>query len=60
MQSFNVLVAWSISINKPLIITKAPYNPILGETRHVSCGNLNVLLEQVGYSVMNQFLAFEN
>ncbi|PNX56971.1 oxysterol-binding protein-related protein 4B-like, partial [Trifolium pratense] len=27
----------------------APYNPILGETHHVSKGNLNVLLEQVSH-----------
>ena len=32
---------------RPVIFGVAPYNPILGETHHVSRGNLNVLLEQV-------------
>jgi hypothetical protein len=48
-ERFNAVVAWSISTTRPLIVGKAPYNPILGETHHVSCGNLNVLLEQVSH-----------
>ncbi|KAK7281164.1 hypothetical protein RIF29_08900 [Crotalaria pallida] len=43
------VVAWSISTTRPLIFGVAPYNPILGETHHVSKGNLNVLLEQVSH-----------
>lgn len=30
-----------------MIFGQAPFNPILGETHHVSKGSLNVLLEQV-------------
>lgn len=48
-ERFNAVVAWSISTTRPLIVGKAPYNPILGETHHVSCGSLNVLLEQVSH-----------
>jgi hypothetical protein len=39
-----VVVAWSISTTRPTIFGFAPYNPVLGETQHVStsgCG-LNV------------------
>lgn len=43
------VVAWSISTNRPLMFGLAPYNPVLGETHHVSRGNLNVLLEQVSH-----------
>ncbi|KAJ1378221.1 Oxysterol-binding protein [Sesbania bispinosa] len=43
------VVAWSISTTRPAIFGVAPYNPILGETHHVSKGNLNVLLEQVSH-----------
>ncbi|GLJ25060.1 hypothetical protein SUGI_0479500 [Cryptomeria japonica] len=49
LERFNSVVAWSISITRPPIFGKAPYNPILGETHHVSSGNLNVLLEQVSH-----------
>ncbi|XP_020988538.2 oxysterol-binding protein-related protein 4C [Arachis duranensis] len=41
------VVAWYISTKRPTIFGVVPYNPILGETHHVSKGNLNVLLEQV-------------
>lgn len=41
------VVGWSISTTRPLIFGVFPYNPILGETHHVSRGTLNVLLEQV-------------
>lgn len=40
-------MAWSISTLRPMTFGVAPYNPILGETHHVSSGTLNVLLEQV-------------
>ncbi|KAK7265226.1 hypothetical protein RJT34_32842 [Clitoria ternatea] len=40
------VVAWSISTIRPLRFGVAPYNPTLGETHHVSVGNLNILLEQ--------------
>ncbi|CAO2841784.1 unnamed protein product [Amaranthus hypochondriacus] len=43
------VVAWSISSLRPLMFGVAPYNPILGETHHVSRGTLNVLLEQVSH-----------
>ncbi|XP_059460467.1 oxysterol-binding protein-related protein 4B-like isoform X2 [Corylus avellana] len=46
---FIAVVAWSISTVRPLVFGVAPYNPILGETHHVSSGNLNVLLEQVSH-----------
>jgi len=41
------VVAWSISTTRPSSFGVAPYTPTLGETHHVSKGNLNVLLEQV-------------
>ena len=44
---FTSVVAWSISTLRPPIFGVAPYNPILGETHHVSRATLNVLLEQV-------------
>ncbi|KAH1041678.1 hypothetical protein AAZX31_09G056600 [Glycine max] len=43
------VVAWSISTTRPAIFGVAPYNPTLGETHHVSKGNLNVLLEQASH-----------
>ncbi|KAL9325940.1 hypothetical protein ACSQ67_006585 [Phaseolus vulgaris] len=43
------VVAWTISAVRPLWFGVAPYNPTLGETHHVSKGNLNVLLEQVSH-----------
>lgn len=48
------VVAWSISTTRPPIFGFAPYNPVLGETHHVSTtsscgGGLNVLLEQVSH-----------
>ncbi|XP_057828132.2 oxysterol-binding protein-related protein 4B-like [Cryptomeria japonica] len=49
LERFNSVVAWSISTTRLPIFRKAPYNPILGETRHVSSWNLNVLLEQVSH-----------
>lgn len=49
MDRFISVVAWSISTVRPLWFGVAPYNPTLGETHHVSKGNLNVLLEQVSH-----------
>ncbi|KAK2969251.1 hypothetical protein RJ640_003485, partial [Escallonia rubra] len=46
---FTSVVAWSISTLRPLAFGVAPYNPILGETHHVSRGALNVLVEQVSH-----------
>jgi len=52
------VVAWTISAVRPLWFGVAPYNPTLGETHHVSKGNLNVLLEQVLYSLCYFILTF--
>ncbi|KAK4602003.1 hypothetical protein RGQ29_011189 [Quercus rubra] len=49
LDRFIAVVTWSISTVRPVIFGVAPYNPILGETHHVSRGNLNVLLEQVSH-----------
>ncbi|XP_003595047.3 oxysterol-binding protein-related protein 4C isoform X2 [Medicago truncatula] len=49
LDRFISVVAWSISTTRPISFGVAPYNPILGETHHVSKGNLNVLLEQVSH-----------
>ncbi|CAA6675682.1 unnamed protein product [Spirodela intermedia] len=47
LERFTSVVAWSISTTRPPIFGLAPFNPVLGETHHVSRGTLNVLLEQV-------------
>ena len=47
LDRFTSVVAWSISTTRSPSFGVAPYNPILGETHHVSRGSLNVLLEQV-------------
>lgn len=49
LERLTSVVAWSISTMRPLDFGVAPYNPILGETHHVSRGTLNVLLEQVSH-----------
>ncbi|XP_073290408.1 oxysterol-binding protein-related protein 4C-like [Primulina huaijiensis] len=49
LNRFISVVAWSISTLRPLAFGVAPYNPILGETHHVSRGSLNVFLEQVSH-----------
>uniref|UniRef100_A0A1D1ZIN3 Oxysterol-binding protein-related protein 4B n=1 Tax=Anthurium amnicola TaxID=1678845 RepID=A0A1D1ZIN3_9ARAE len=49
MERFTSVVAWSLSTIRPPIFGLAPFNPILGETHHVSKGTLNVLLEQVSH-----------
>ncbi|XP_019177948.1 PREDICTED: oxysterol-binding protein-related protein 4C-like isoform X2 [Ipomoea nil] len=46
---FIAAVAWSISTTRHLSFGISPYNPILGETHHVSKGSLNVLVEQVSH-----------
>ncbi|KAJ9141327.1 hypothetical protein P3X46_031871 [Hevea brasiliensis] len=48
-ERFISVVAWSISLGRPTDFGCVPYNPILGETHHVSKGSLNVLLEQVSH-----------
>lgn len=49
LDRFISVVAWSISTLRPPMFGVAPYNPVLGETHHVSRGTLNVLLEQVSH-----------
>ncbi|KAI4335374.1 hypothetical protein L6164_014023 [Bauhinia variegata] len=49
LDRFISVVAWNISTTRSAIFGLAPYNPILGETHHVSKGNLNVLLEKVSH-----------
>ncbi|XP_023156160.1 oxysterol-binding protein-related protein 4C-like isoform X1 [Zea mays] len=50
LQRMCAVVAWSISTTRPPIFGFAPYNPVLGETHHVSTSaGLNVLLEQVSH-----------
>ncbi|KAF8114019.1 hypothetical protein N665_0043s0088 [Sinapis alba] len=43
------VVAWNISKLRPVLFGYAPYNPVLGETHHVSNGHINVLIEQVSH-----------
>ncbi|CAN1340435.1 Oxysterol-binding protein-related protein 4C [Linum perenne] len=49
LERFTKVVGWSISTTRPAIFGVAPYNPILGETHHVSSRNLNLRLEQVSH-----------
>ncbi|BAT06256.1 oxysterol-binding protein-related protein 4B isoform X1 [Oryza sativa Japonica Group] len=49
VERFAAVVGWSISTTRPPIFGFAPYNPVLGETHHVSSGSLHVLLEQVSH-----------
>ncbi|KAF0898078.1 hypothetical protein E2562_001744 [Oryza meyeriana var. granulata] len=49
VERFTAVVAWSISTTRPPIFGFAPYNPVLGETHHVSSGSLHILLEQVSH-----------
>jgi hypothetical protein len=48
LDRFLAVIRWHISTTRPAPFGRAPYNPILGETHHVSAGDLNVLCEQVG------------
>ncbi|CAH8275343.1 unnamed protein product [Arabidopsis lyrata] len=41
------VVTWNISTLRPVVVGMSPYNPVLGETHHVSNGYINVLTEQV-------------
>ena len=41
------VVRFHLSTTRPAPFLKAPFNPILGETHHVSVGDLNVICEQV-------------
>ncbi|KAF3604477.1 hypothetical protein F2Q69_00034048 [Brassica cretica] len=43
------VVAWNISTLRPIVFGMSPYNPVLGETHHVSHGHINVLTEQVSH-----------
>ncbi|KAI4377548.1 hypothetical protein MLD38_015154 [Melastoma candidum] len=49
LSRFTSVVSWSISTTRPAAFGAAPYNPVLGETHHVSRGNLHFLLEQVSH-----------
>lgn len=49
LQRFLCVVAWHISTTRVAPFARTPFNPILGETHHVSCGLLNVFLEQVSH-----------
>ncbi|KAM6554176.1 hypothetical protein CsatB_014938 [Cannabis sativa] len=49
IERFKAVLAWNFSTLRPLIFGVVPYNPILGETHHVSKGTLNVLVEQVSH-----------
>ena len=51
LQRFLNVVAWHISTTRLAPFSQAPFNPILGETHHVSCGNLNVIVEQVIFDI---------
>ncbi|XP_058113004.1 oxysterol-binding protein-related protein 4B-like isoform X1 [Magnolia sinica] len=47
LERFTSIVTWNITTAQPAIFGLALFNPVLGETHHVSRGSLNVLLEQV-------------
>ncbi|XP_047308174.1 oxysterol-binding protein-related protein 4C-like [Impatiens glandulifera] len=49
IERFLNVLAWNLSTFRSLPFGVAPYNPILGETHHISRGSLNVLLEQVSH-----------
>eukprot|EP00897_Mesotaenium_endlicherianum_P010814 jgi/Mesen1/9761/ME000007S09816 len=49
VERFLNVVRWHISLIRPTPFAKAPFNPILGETHHVSAGDLHVLIEQVSH-----------
>lgn len=48
-QRFLSVVAWNLSTTRPAPFLQAPFNPVLGETHHVSFGDINVMLEQVSH-----------
>jgi hypothetical protein len=41
------VLAWHFSTLRSMPFCQAPFNPVLGETHHVSSGSLNVMVEQV-------------
>lgn len=43
------VVRWHLSTVRSPLFGKAPYNPIEGETHHVSAGGLHLLAEQVSH-----------
>ncbi|CAM6101844.1 unnamed protein product [Calypogeia fissa] len=49
LDRFLAVLRWQISLTRPAPFLKAPYNPILGETHHVSAGELNLIAEQVSH-----------
>ncbi|CAM6109955.1 unnamed protein product [Calypogeia fissa] len=49
LDRFVAVVRWHISLVRPVPFAKAPYNPILGETHHVTAGDLNLITEQVSH-----------
>ncbi|CAH2069653.1 unnamed protein product, partial [Thlaspi arvense] len=44
IERLKAVVTWNISTLRPLIFGMAPYNPVVGETHHVSNGHINVLI----------------
>lgn len=55
LERFLAVLRWHLSTTRPAPFAKAPYNPILGETHHVSVGDLNVLCEQVSSDSISKF-----
>lgn len=49
LDRFLRVVAWHISTCRLVPFGQVPFNPVLGETHHVSAGHLNVMLEQVSH-----------
>ncbi|XP_038999023.1 oxysterol-binding protein-related protein 4C-like [Hibiscus syriacus] len=49
LERFLSVVAFSISTSRPLVFGVVPFNPVLGETHHVSRATLNVVLEQISH-----------
>ncbi|CAA0410393.1 unnamed protein product [Arabidopsis thaliana] len=49
IERMKAMVTWYISTLRPLIFGLAPYNPVIGETHHVSNGHINVLAEQISH-----------
>ncbi|EOA14321.1 hypothetical protein CARUB_v10027497mg [Capsella rubella] len=43
------VVTWYIATLRPLVFGMAPYNPVIGETHHVSNAHINVLVEQISH-----------
>ncbi|CAH2077935.1 unnamed protein product [Thlaspi arvense] len=43
------VVTWNLSTFRPVVFGTSPYNPVVGETHHVSNGYINVLVEQISH-----------